>query len=344
MHGKPTSLDIAYLAGVSQPTVSRALRGSPSVSPETRRRIETIAQQLNYKVDKNASNLRCQHSNTLALLLFEDPTPDDSLINPFFLSMLGSITRACAQRGYDLLISFQQLSGNWHVDYEDSRKADGILLLGYGDYVEYRARLEQLVRQGTHFVCWGAVLDGQPGLSVGCDNFRGGRDVTQHVIELGRRHVAFLGSASSHYPEFFERYRGYSQALASAGLTVSSALQVDAFSMENSGYDAACQLLERGEPFDAIVAASDLIAIGAMRALQERRIEVPGAVSVVGFDDIPAASLANPPLTTVMQDTRLAGEVLVDTLLQSIRGEPVEDRKLATKLIVRRSCGAAAAR
>jgi DNA-binding LacI/PurR family transcriptional regulator len=342
MHGKPTSLDIAYLAGVSQPTVSRALRGSPSVSPETRRRIETIAQQLNYKVDKNASNLRCQHSNTLALLLFEDPTPDDSLINPFFLSMLGSITRACAQRGYDLLISFQQLSGNWHVDYEDSRKADGILLLGYGDYVEYRARLEQLVRQGTHFVCWGAVLDGQPGLSIGCDNFRGGRDVTQHVVGLGRRNVAFLGSASSHYPEFFERYRGYSHALTSAGLGVSSALQVDAFSMENSGYDAACQLLARGEAFDAIVAASDLIAIGAMRALQERHIEVPNAVSVVGFDDIPAASLANPPLTTVMQDTRLAGEVLVDTLLRSIRGEPTEDRTLPTKLIVRRSCGATA--
>jgi len=80
MQGKPTSIDIAYLAGVSQPTVSRALRGSPMVSEETRRRIETIAQQLNYKVDKNASNLRCQHSNTLALLLFEDPTPDDSLV------------------------------------------------------------------------------------------------------------------------------------------------------------------------------------------------------------------------------------------------------------------------
>ena len=72
MQGKPTSIDIAYLAGVSQPTVSRALRGSPMVSEETRRRIETIAQQLNYKVDKNASNLRCQHSNTLALLLFEE--------------------------------------------------------------------------------------------------------------------------------------------------------------------------------------------------------------------------------------------------------------------------------
>src|SRR6185312_15210657 len=144
MQGKPKAIDIAHLAGVSQPTVSRALRGSPMVSEETRRRIEEIARQLNYKVNKNASNLRSQHSNTLALLLFEDPTPDDSLINPFFLAMLGSITRACAQRGYDLLVSFQQLSGNWHVDYEDTHRADGLILLGYGDYEDYRSRLEQL--------------------------------------------------------------------------------------------------------------------------------------------------------------------------------------------------------
>jgi DNA-binding LacI/PurR family transcriptional regulator len=339
MQGKATSIDIAYLAGVSQPTVSRALRGSPMVSEETRRRIETIAQQLNYKVDKNASNLRCQHSNTLALLLFEDPTPDDSLINPFFLSMLGSITRACAQRGYDLLISFQQLSGDWHVDYEDSRKADGIVLLGYGDYLEHRSRLEQLVRQGTHFVRWGAVLEGQPGLSIGCDNFQGAQQATQHLLGLGRRSIAFLGSASGHYPEFSERYRGYADALNQAGIAVSERLHVDAITMEKSGYTAACELLERGEKFDAIVAASDLIAIGALRALQEHHIDVPGAVSVVGFDDIPAATLANPPLTTVMQDTRLAGEVLVDTLLRSIRAEPAEDRTLPARLVVRKSCG-----
>jgi DNA-binding LacI/PurR family transcriptional regulator len=339
MQGKPTSIDIAYLAGVSQPTVSRALRGSPMVSEETRRRIETIAQQLNYKVDKNASNLRCQHSNTLALLLFEDPTPDDSQINPFFLAMLGSITRACAQRGYDLLVSFQQQSGNWHVDYEDSRKADGIILLGYGDFLEYRLRLEQLVRQGTHFVRWGAVLEGQPGLSVGCDNFHGGREATQRLLGLGRRRIAFLGSASGHYPEFLERYRGYIEALAAAGASASAALQVDAITMEQSGYEAACELLSRGEAFDAIVAASDLIAIGALRALQERRIDVPGTVSVVGFDDIPAASLANPPLTTVMQDTRLAGETLVDSLLRSVHGEPAENKVLPTRLVIRRSCG-----
>ena len=174
--GRPTSFDIAYLAGVSQPTVSRALRGSTSVSEATRRKVEAIARQLNYTVDKNASNLRFQHSNTLAVLFFEDATGDDQLINPFFLAMVGTITRACSQRGYDLLISFQELGSDWHVAYEDSRKADGIILLGYGDYWEYQSRLEKLVAQGTHFVRWGAVLEGQPGLSVGCDNFRGGRE------------------------------------------------------------------------------------------------------------------------------------------------------------------------
>jgi DNA-binding LacI/PurR family transcriptional regulator len=340
MPSKPTSFDIAYLAGVSQPTVSRALRGSPMVSLETRKRIEAIAQQLHYKVDKNASNLRFQRSNTLALLLFEDPTPDDSQINPFFLAMLGSITRACAKRGYDLLVSFQQLSGDWHKDYEDSRKADGIILLGYGDYLAYQSRLEQLVSQGTHFVRWGAVIAGQPGLSIGCDNFRGGFDAAHHLIQLGRRALAFLGDASNHYPEFMERYRGYAEALGQAGLNAAAAMQVDALSTEQSGYDAANELLARGEKFDALVAASDLIAIGALRALQERGIDVPGSVSVVGFDDIPAASLSNPPLTTVMQDTRRAGEALVDTLLRLVQEEHAEGVVLPTRLVVRRSCGA----
>jgi DNA-binding LacI/PurR family transcriptional regulator len=337
MQGKATSFDIAHLAGVSQPTVSRALRGSPTVSPETRRRIENIARQLNYRVDKNASNLRSQHSNTLALLLFEDPTPDDSLINPFFLAMLGSITRACAQRGYDLLVSFQQLSGNWHVDYEDCRKADGIILLGYGDFLQHRARLEQLVRQGTHFVRWGATLEGQTGLAIGCDNFQGGMQATQHLIAQGRRRIAFLGDASNHYPEFLERHRGYRTALREAGIDALAELQIDAITLEESGYSAASELLRRAGAFDAIFAASDLIAIGAMRALHEHGLEVPHDVSVVGFDDIPAASLASPPLTTVLQDTRMAGELLVSTLLSSIREDDVATTVLPTKLIVRKS-------
>jgi DNA-binding LacI/PurR family transcriptional regulator len=312
------------------------------VSEETRERIRAIASQLNYKVDKNASNLRFQRSNTLALLFFEDPTSDDSAINPFFVSMLGSITRASARRGYDLLISFQQQSGNWHEEYEDSHKADGLILLGYGDYMQHRVRLQGLAERGTHFVSWGAVQPGQPGMSIGSDNYQGGYEAARHLAALGRHKVAFLGGASSHYPEFFDRYRGYVRALEEIGASAAATSQVDAVSTEQSGYAATLELLARGMDFDAIVAASDLIAIGAIRALQGRGVDVPRDVSVVGFDDLPAATFANPPLTTIAQDTRLAGELLVECLLSQIHGEPTEPRMLPTRLVVRKSCGATA--
>lgn len=337
---KATSFDIAQLAGVSQPTVSRALRGSPTVSEQTRLRIEAIAKQLNYKVDKNASSLRLQETHTLALLFFEDPTPDETGINPFFLSMLGSLTRTCAQRGYDLLISFQQLSSNWHVDYEDSRKADGIILLGYGDYEIYREKLEQLVVQGTHFVRWGFAQEGQPGTTIGCDNFRGGMDAARHLMQHGRRRIAFLGDASSHYPEFQDRYRGSCEAQGGEGIIADPALQVDALNGQEAGYVAARQLIARQVPFDAIFAASDTIAIGAMTALREHGLQIPDDIAIVGFDDIPAASMAHPPLTTIQQDYRLAGEVLVNSLLKQIRNEPADTAVLPAKLIVRQSCSA----
>jgi DNA-binding LacI/PurR family transcriptional regulator len=339
MTQKATSFDIAQLAGVSQPTVSRALRGSSAVSEHTRKRIEAIARQLNYTVDKNASSLRTQESHTLALLFFEDPTGDDSLINPFFLSMLGSITRTCANRGYDLLISFQQLSSNWHVDFEDSKKADGIILLGYGDYEDYRSRLDQLVEQGTHFVRWGFVQEDQPGTTIGCDNFRGGYDAVQHLIANGRRKIAFIGDASSHYPEFHDRYRGACEAQKSNGIKIVAARQVDAITNEQSGHDATVALIKNKVKFDAIFAASDLIAIGAMRALQEHGLDVPGDIAIVGFDDIPAASLAHPSLTTVQQDYRRAGEVLVDALLKQIRNETADTTALPARLIIRKSSG-----
>jgi DNA-binding LacI/PurR family transcriptional regulator len=337
--GKPNSLDIAHLAGVSQATVSRALRGHPSVNRATRDRVLEVARQLNYKVDKNASNLRTQQSGTLALLLFEDPTVDDSNINPFFHSMLGSITRVCAQRGYDLLVSFQQLSRDWHADYEDCHKADGLILLGYGDYRDYRGRLEALVAQGTHFVRWGAVLADQPGLSIGCDNHAGGLAAARHLLALGRRRIGFLGHASQGAPEFLERYQGYAAALREAALTPDPLLQADAISTEQAGREAAELVLERGARLDALVCASDLIAIGAMRALRARGLRVPEDVAIVGYDDIPMAQFTNPALSSVQQDTRRAGELLVDTLLKLVHGEPAQPLKLAPQLIVRQSCG-----
>jgi alanine racemase len=339
MKDKATSFDIAYQAGVSQSTVSRALRNSPLVNEETRLKVQAIAKKLNYKVDKNASNLRSQHSDTIALLLFEDPTGDDSDINPFFLSMLGSITKACASKGYDLLVSFQQGSTDWHADFEDSNKADGLILLGYGDYVYHEEKLVKLIEQGTHFVRWGAEVKDLPIVSVGSDNFSGGKTITQHVIKQGKKNIAFLGSASSHAPEFYERYKGYKEALQEYDLHAKAAIQFNALYTEESGYEAAIKLIKSNEKFDAIFAACDLIAIGAMRALKEHNINVPKQVSVVGFDDIAIASLTFPPLTTVKQDTKLAGELLVDSLLDLINGVEVLTTSIVPKLVLRQSCG-----
>lgn len=337
---KPTSFDIAYRAGVSQSTVSRALRDSPLVNAVTRKRVQAIAQELNYKVDKNARNLRSQKTNTIALLLCEDQGIGDSLINPFFLSMLGSITRACATRGYDLLVSFQQMSDDWHADFEDAHRADGIIFLGYGDYVTYVEKLIHLNEAGAHYITWGPVLPGQPGTSIGCDNFKGAYKATQHLLSLGRKHIAFIGNASEHAPEFSRRYEGHAQALADAGITLDPQLQVDAETSEADGATGIRTLQSRDVKFDAIFGASDLIAIGAIQALEASGLVVPNDVAVIGFDDIPTASYTHPPLTTVQQNTRLAGKLLVDNLLKLIEGETLESFLLPTDLIVRGSCGA----
>ncbi|MDP4575891.1 substrate-binding domain-containing protein [Qipengyuania sp. G39] len=338
--GRPTSFDIAYAAGVSQPTVSRALRGDRAVSAKTRERIQQIARDLNYTVDKNASSLRSQRSNTIALLFFEDPTPDESMINPFFLAMLGSITRACADRGLDLLISFQRMEDDWHVQYQDSHRADGLILLGYGDYTVYRKRLDQLEEQGTHFARWGSVSSDSSGVTVGTDNHAAGVLAGQHLAQSGRKAVAFLGHADEHYPEFAGRYAGLCESLRESGIEADRELQFDAITTEEAGHAAAEALLASGKAFDAIFAASDLIAIGAMRALAEAGRSVPGDVAVVGFDDIPAASLTTPPLTTVMQDIRGAGQALVETLIAQIEDRDLPPRKLPGKLIVRGSSAA----
>ena len=333
---RPTSFDIAALAGVSQPTVSRALSGNPAVSDETRKRVLEAAEQLHYKVDKNASGLRRQRAKTLALLFFEEG-PETAVLNPFYLSLVGPMVRRCSEHGYDLLISIQQLSSDWHVDYEDSRKADGIILLGYGDYLEYRPKLEQLVDRGAHFVRWGTGGEGQLGMTVSSDNERGGFEATTHLLQQGRRKIAFVGTAGPGFPEVQERYRGYSRALRAAGIAPDERLQVDAAPDEADGRAAAERLLARGVEFDAIFAASDVAAIGAMHALQQAGRDVPESVVVVGFDDIPAACLASPPLTTVTQDARAAAEALVDALIDAIETGNTADRALPVRLTIRES-------
>jgi DNA-binding LacI/PurR family transcriptional regulator len=334
---RPTSFDIAALAGVSQPTVSRALSGNPAVSAATRARVLAAAEQLNYKVDKNASGLRLRHSRTLALLFFEEGSAEGTAINPFYLSLLGPMVRRCAAHGYDLLISFQQLSSDWHVDYEDSRKADGIILLGYGDYLEYRPRLEQLIEKGAHFVRWGSGADGEPGATVSSDNEQGGFEATSHLLQKGRRNIAFVGTATAGYPEFLHRWRGYCRALRAAGIKVDERLRIDGDASEAAGRAAIVGLLARGIEFDAVFAASDVAAIGAMHALQDAGRRIPDDVAIVGFDDLSAASLSSPPLTTVTQDAHRAGEALVDSIIEAIELGSTANRVLPVRLTVRES-------
>lgn len=340
MRNKATSFDIAYQAGVSQSTVSRALSGSSLVSDATRSRIQAIAKELNYKVDKNASNLRTQSSHTIALLLFEDATVDESNINPFYLSMLGSITKACADANYDLLVSFQQMNDDWHAEYEDCHKADGLILLGYGDYLAYEKKLQQLIEQETHFVLWGAGDKGIDAISVRCDNKQGGFNITQHLIEQGKKHIAFVGEATNATPELLERFEGYSQALNNAGLTVDNRLHVDAQITELSGYEATIELLEKDLCVDAIVTACDLMAIGAMRAISDKGLVVGIDIAVVGYDDISVAQFTNPPLTTVRQDTTIAGQQLVKNLVNLIKGNEATGSIIKPVTIIRNSCGA----
>ncbi len=338
MQRRPTSFDIAALAGVSQPTVSRALSGNSSVSEATRAKVFAAARELHYKVNKNASGLRLQQSRTLAILFFDEQSPDGAVINPFYLSLLGPMVRRCAEFGYDLLISFQQLSSDWHVDYEDSSKADGIILLGYGDYLQYRPRLEKLIELGTHFVRWGSGGEGQIGTTISCDNEQGGFDAAAHLLDRGRRKIAFIGSAEAGYPEVQERWRGYCRALRAAGIEPEEQLRADAAPSEAEGRAALEILLERGAEFDAIFAASDVAAIGAMHALQQVGRGVP-EIAIVGFDDIPAASLSSPPLTTVTQDTRIIADALIDTLIEAIEVGEANDRLLPVRLTVRESSG-----
>ena len=309
-----------------------------SVSEATRKRVLEAAEQLNYKVDKNASGDEGASTRAPLHSCFSQEIPPD---NPrSILFTFRSLDRWCAaasDRGYDLLISFQQLSSDWHVDYEDSRKADGIILLGYGDYVQYSPKLEKLVERGTHFVLWG----------IGVKSVKSERPYRQttktaasapRAIFLNKVAAKLRSSApgARDFPKFKIAGADIAVPFAPPEIEPDERLRLDAAPNECDGRAAVSHLLQTGVEFDSIFAGSDVAAIGAMHALQQAGRPVP-ETAVVGFDDIPAALLASPPLTTVSQDSRGAAEALIDTLIQSIETGKTEDRILPVRLTVRES-------
>ncbi|PUE45681.1 LacI family transcriptional regulator [Limnohabitans sp. 2KL-1] len=326
--------DIARLAGVSTATVSRALNGSPLINEETRLRIIELARSLNYTINLGAQNLRKGDSSTIGVVIPFNAANKQNITDPFFLAILGSLADALTDKQYDLLLSRVDAD---HLDrisaLYDSGRVGGIVVVGQWGHHD---QLNELARQRLPFVAWGAQLPGQLYCSVGSDNTSGGILATEHLLSLGRKRVAFMGDKSLPEPE--KRHAGYLKALRKAGLKADPALCISTSFAPLDAQEAMRQHLDRhGLNFDALVAASDLIAIGAMGVLKDRGYRVPEEVSVVGYDDVEPAAHSFPPLTTVRQPMHMAGVQLVDSLLRVMAGEKPESATLPTTLVLRES-------
>ena len=328
--------DLAKMAGVSIATVSRALNDSPSVNARTKQAIWKLARENDYPFRRSMPAGPIGADGTIAIVVPRPQGRDGRLADPFVLDLLSGIGEAARDRDCDILVSHvSPTSFEGLLAALTTSRADGIIFLGQSSL---HHAFNRLAEHGGRFVVWGAALPDQAYCSVGSDNLLGGRRATLHLARLGRRRILFLGDSES--PEVGQRQRGYVEALEQAGLAFDPALVVPAHFDIESARAAIDALIAQGIAFDGIFAASDLIALGAIQALDRAGIAVPGAVSVVGYDDVPFARLARPALTTVSQDTARAGRLLVSKLLGSGGDGDIRSERTPTDLVVRDSCGA----
>ncbi len=335
MQSRVTAFDVAQRAGVTQPTVSRALSGSPKVSEETRAKVIQAAQDLGYVINQNATRLRRGETRTLAVVLIGRVGESTTATNPFYFSLLGSIAAAAAARGYNLLVSFQNSPDNFFGQYDDSRQADGMIVIGTTQNPEAWAYFRGLDHPDKAWVCWGAPDDDLRW--VRSENEGGGRMAARYLLEQGRKQPVFIGARASQQRQFGERYEGFAEELALAGLQAAIIDVDERLSREEQGVAAVDTLLKSGQPCDAIFAACDLTALGVLRALGDRGIAVPEKISVIGFDGIRAGNYSSPPLTTIEPDFEQAGELLVQNVLNRIAGEPLTQRRVPVRLVRRGS-------
>ena len=330
-----TSFDVAAEAGVSQSTVSRALAGDPVVSEATRARVTEAAAKLNYHIDENAARLRTGKTGTLAVAVICRPGENIKDFNPFYYALLGSICAAASRRGHETLVSFQDLPERLWGRYEEQRKADGLIVIGTSENREAWDYFHEMSRAGAHLVCWGSPFDDLDWIRS--DNDGGARLATGHLLDSGYRRIVCIASETSPQRQFKERYDGYAARITEAGLTPRLIDIEDGHSREEQGRRAAAALIASGEPFDAIFAVCDELALGACHVLRERGIAVPGDVGIVGFDGIRAGAHATPPLTSVEPDFQAAGTMLVDRLLAVVAGKTGEKERVPVSLLERGS-------
>ncbi len=335
MQTRATAFDVAQRAGVTQPTVSRALNGSPKVSDETRARVVQAAQDLGYVINQNATRLRRGETRTLAVVLIGRAGESPSETNPFYFSLLGSIAAAAAAQGYNLIVSFQDSQANFFGQYDDARQADGMIVIGTTQNPEAWAYFRGLDHADKAWVCWGAPDDDLRW--VRSENEGGGRMAAHYLQACGRTRPVFIGARSSQQRQFGERYAGFAEEWKAAGIDA-PAIDVDeTLSREDQGVEAVRTLLQSGQPFDAVFAACDLTALGVLRMLADSGMAVPADVSVIGFDGIRAGNYSSPPLTTIEPDFEQAGQLLVENVLHRFAGEPMTKRRVPVQLVKRGS-------
>lgn len=323
--------DIARLAGVSKATVSRALNRSPLVSEETSTRILELARSLKYSINIGAQNLRLGQNRTVGVVVPFDSDTRQHLSDPFFLSMLGSLADALTERGFDMLLSrvdAQQIDAA--AQPFDTGRVIGIILIGQW---RQHDQLNQLAARHVPIVVWGAQLPQQLYTTVGGDNVSGGMLATEHLIANGRKRIAFFGDIN--LPEVAQRYRGYCNALTAHRLPVDPQLRVSVSFLPDGGKLAVQEMDRRSVGYDAVFACSDLLAMTAINTLREYGKQVPRDVAVVGYDDIELSNYFHPPLTTIRQPIRAAGQALVTSLLALIDGQTPGSEQLPTELVVR---------
>jgi LacI family transcriptional regulator len=332
---KLTIRQIAKLAGVSRSTVSRVINDHPNVSLETREQVLRIVAETGFRPDPIARSLSSRRAGIIGLVI---PLAIQSLFeDPFFPRLMQGISKGCNCHDYILsLFLLHTLEEEAKLYSRISRRQllDGVIVTATRNEDPL---IPQLLANRVPFVVHGRHED--PRVSfVEVDNATGAHTAVTHLVRLGRRRIALISGPSGSLAAE-ARKRGYLNALLERRVPVDESLIIHGDFTETSGYEAMRRLLRHGP--DAVFVASDTMALGALRALREVGKHVPDEVAVVGFDDMPPAATADPPLTTIRQPIQRAGVLAVEMLTDILENgsEPPRRIILPTELVIRASCG-----
>ena len=335
--------DVARKSGYSITTVSRALAGYSDVNEQTRQHIHETAASMGYQPNLLARQLRIQRTHTIGLII---PADDQSFSNDFFTRLLVGIGDAAARARYDLLISAQAPGEEEMSAYRrlvGGNRVDGVILARTR---RQDPRIAYLKEKRIPFAVSGrgAPDEASDFSYIDVDSQAGIRAVVRHFVALGHRRIGLiLPPADMAFTDF--RHQGYREGLADSELPYRPEYVTSGDLLRGGGEQAAGALLEHYPELTALVACNDLMAFGAMAAIERRGQRVGADVAVAGFDDIPAAEYSQPPLTTVHQPIYDIGQRLVNVLLPQLRGETAETSAeiLPYTLVVRASSGVARA-